>query len=153
MTAIKIELERRPADAVRLWSAVASAHAALDGLLDGDPACPVLGSDAFAVLLPLAQAPDGRMRMHELAERSHLTPSGLTRRIDRLVEDGLVVRDRCGTDRRGAFAVLSPRGLDELGRALPHHTDVLARAISERLEPDAVDRLVDDLESVGAARR
>jgi DNA-binding MarR family transcriptional regulator len=142
-----------PADALRLWSAVASAHAALDELLDADRECPVLGSDAVEVLLPLAEAPDGRLRMHELAMRSHLTPSGLTRRIDRLIDDGLVARDRCGSDRRGAYAVLTERGRVELQQALPYHARILGEMISSRLDAAAVDRLVTDLESLVAARR
>jgi DNA-binding MarR family transcriptional regulator len=153
MIAIETEVERAPVDGIRLWSAVAAAHAALEELLDADGDCPVLGSDAVEVLLPLGEAPEGRLRMHELALRSHLTPSGLTRRIDRLVADGLVERDRCGSDRRGAFAVLSERGREELGRALPHHASILAELISARVEPAVATRLIEDLESLAAAPR
>jgi DNA-binding MarR family transcriptional regulator len=149
----RTELEPGRADALRLWSAVASAHAALDELLDADRDCPVLGSDAVEVLLPLAEAPEGRLRMHELAMRSHLTPSGLTRRIDRLIDDGLVARDRCGSDRRGAYAVLTERGRAELQQALPHHARILGEMIAARLDAAAVDRLIADLESLAAARR
>jgi DNA-binding MarR family transcriptional regulator len=149
----RTEIAHGPADALRLWSAVASAHAALDELLDADRECPVLGSDAVEVLLPLAEAPEGRLRMHELAMRSHLTPSGLTRRIDRLIDDGLVARDRCGSDRRGAYAVLTERGRAELQQALPYHARILGEMISSRLDAAAVDRLVTDLESLAAARR
>jgi DNA-binding MarR family transcriptional regulator len=150
---IEAEIQRGPADVIRLWSAVAAAHAALDELLDADRDCPVLGSDAVEVLLPLAEAPEGRLRMHELATRSHLTPSGLTRRIDRLIDDGLVIRDRCGSDRRGAFAVLTDRGRDELQQALPHHARILGETISGRFGPAVVDRLIKDLESLAAAGR
>jgi DNA-binding MarR family transcriptional regulator len=144
--------ERREVDGIRLWSAIAAAHAALEELVDAEDSCPVLGSDAVEVLLPLAEAPEGRLRMHELALRSHLTPSGLTRRVDRLVTDGLVARDRCGSDRRGAFAVLTQSGRIELDRALPHHAAGLAEAISARLDPVSVDRLIRDLESLVAGR-
>jgi DNA-binding MarR family transcriptional regulator len=147
------EIARGPIDSIRLWSAVASAHAALNELLDADRDCPVLGSDAVEVLLPLAEAPEGRLRMHELAMRSHLTPSGLTRRIDRLIDDGLVARDRCGSDRRGAYAVLTERGRAELEQALPYHARILGEMIAARLDSAAVDGLIADLESLAAARR
>ena len=128
---------------VRLWQAVAAAHAALAVALEADGgACPVLAADAFAVLLSLADEPGQQLRMHELAERSHLTPSGLTRRVDRLESDGLVDRVGCPGDRRGAFAQLTPRGLDELQRALPHHAAVLARYIGPRLDEPEADRLI-----------
>ncbi|MCY7420093.1 MAG: MarR family transcriptional regulator, partial [Chloroflexi bacterium] len=81
---------------LRLWQVLATAHASLVERLDPEAgACAVLGSDAVAVLLPLAGAPDHQLRMHELADVSHLTRSGLTRRIDRLVADGLVARVTC----------------------------------------------------------
>lgn len=128
---------------IRLWQAVASAHAALTLELESDGgACPVLAADAFAVLLSLADEPGQQLRMHELAERSHLTPSGLTRRVDRLESDGLVDRVGCPGDRRGAFAQLTARGLDELQRALPHHAGVLARYVGPRLDEPEADRLI-----------
>ena len=153
MITIERAAKQRPVDGIRLWSAIAAAHAALEELVDADGTCPVLASDAVEVLMPLAEAPDGRLRMHELALRSHLTPSGLTRRVDRLVTDGLVARDRCGSDRRGAFAVLTESGRNELDRALPRHAAILAEAVSARLDPVSVHRLIRGLESLVAGRR
>ena len=128
---------------IRLWQAVAAAHAALTEELDGATGeCPVIAADAFAVLLSLADQPGHQLRMHELAGRSHLTPSGLTRRVDRLETEGLLGRIGCPGDRRGAFAQLTPRGLDELERALPHHAAVLDRYIGERLDATSVADMV-----------
>lgn len=129
---------------IRLWQAVAAAHAALTSELEAEGGtCPVIAADAFAVLVTLAHEPGRQLRMHELAERSHLTPSGLTRRVDRLESDGLVDRVGCPGDRRGAFTRLTERGLDELGRALPHHAAALDRYIASRLdEPEAADLVI-----------
>jgi DNA-binding MarR family transcriptional regulator len=128
---------------IRLWQAIAAAHAALTLELDADgSACPVLAAETFAVLLSLADEPGHRLRMHELAERSHLTPSGLTRRVDRLESDGLLARVGCPGDRRGAFAQLTPRGLEELLRALPHHAAVLERHVAPRLDDSEIKRLM-----------
>ncbi len=128
---------------IRLWQAVAAAHASLTSELEADGGtCPVLAADAFAVLVSLADEPGRQLRMHELAERSHLTPSGLTRRVDRLESDGLVDRVGCPGDRRGAFARLTQRGLDELERAIPHHAAVLDRYIGTRLDEMEADGLV-----------
>jgi DNA-binding MarR family transcriptional regulator len=136
----------RAADALSpslaLWQALEAAHASLGERLDPDGgACQVLGSDAVAVLLPLAEAPDHQLRMHELADRSHLTRSGLTRRIDRLVADGLVARVVCPSDRRGAYAQVTPAGLAELANALPHHVSSLERHIRSRLDASEVETL------------
>ena len=130
-------------DPIRLWQMVAAAHAALTEELDGATGeCPVLAADAFAVLLSLAHEPGHQLRMHELAGRSHLTPSGLTRRVDRLEEEGLLARIGCPGDRRGAFAQLTPRGLEELERALPHHAAVLDRYIGGRVDDPSVAGLI-----------
>src|SRR5450759_4003707 len=78
---------------IRLWQAVAAAHAALILELEADGgACPVLAADAFAVLLSLADEPGHRLRMHDLSGRSHLPPSGLTRPFARLDSVGLLAR-------------------------------------------------------------
>ena len=50
---------------------------------------------SYEVLLVLSNAPDERMRMAELAESVLLSPSGITRLVDRLVSDGLVAKMRC----------------------------------------------------------
>jgi DNA-binding MarR family transcriptional regulator len=133
-----------------LWQALAAAHAVMTERLDPEVGtCAVLGSDSVAVLLPLAEAPDHQLRMHELADRSHLTRSGLTRRVDRLVADGLVMRVVCPSDRRGAYAQVTPAGLAELDDALPHHIESLERSISGALDPSEVVTLTRLLQRLG----
>lgn len=123
--------------ALALWQALTAAHATLVDHLDPEAdACAVVGTDTVAVLLPLSVADERRLRMHELADRSHLTRSGLTRRVDRLVADGLVEREYCDADRRGAYARLTDRGADELAKALPHHVRAIERHLAERLTAD-----------------
>ena len=111
----------------------------------------MLGSDTVAILLPLSAAPEHQLRMNELAERSHLTPSGLTRRIDRLEADALVARQTCPGDRRGAFARLTPKGFEELRRALPHHTQTLQDFVGPRMVDEEITRLAASLERLAAA--
>lgn len=68
---------------------------------------------SYEVLDQLGDAPDGRMRMCDLAESIGLSRSGLTRLVDRLERDGLLGRCSCVHDARGAYACLT-----ETGRAL-----------------------------------
>src|SRR5687767_11095724 len=75
----------------------------------------------YDVLVQLAHAPGRRLRMAELAERVLLSRSGLTRLVDRLVREGLVVRDSCSSDGRGVNAVLTEHGLTRLRAAAPTH--------------------------------
>src|SRR5579883_3677131 len=73
----------------------------------------------YDVLIELYEAPERRLRMYELARRVVLSRSGLTRLVDRLESEGLLVRDRSSTDRRGAYAVITVKGITALRRAWP----------------------------------
>ena len=68
----------------------------------------------YDVLLNLAEAPGGRLRMQELSASVLLSKSGLSRLVDRMVAAGLVRRERCEDDRRGWFAVLTDQGRSAL---------------------------------------
>jgi MarR family 2-MHQ and catechol resistance regulon transcriptional repressor len=80
-----------------------------------------VGGQAFEVLLRLQRSPGGTLRMADLAAQTGLTPSGLTRALDRLVDSGLCVRESCESDRRGSFARLTPTGEQRIGEALTRH--------------------------------
>lgn len=74
---------------------------------------------SFDVLQQLAQAPEHKLRMNDLAVGVLLSRSGLTRLVDRLEREGLVVRNACSSDARGLFAVLTPVGRKRLADAAP----------------------------------
>lgn len=95
-----------------------------------------LSNQSFDVLIRLARSPEGRLRMSELAAQTALTPSGLTRSVDRLERDGLVARQVCPEDRRGAFAVLTGRGREVMDRAIPHHVSHVDEVLEGVLTPD-----------------
>lgn len=88
--------------------------------------------------------------MSELAAQASLTPSGLTRAVDRLHQQGLVTRRSCPDDRRGSFARLTPAGVDLMARTIPEHVtqvdkvldDVFTRAEEAQLA-DLLRRLRD----------
>jgi DNA-binding MarR family transcriptional regulator len=75
----------------------------------------------YDVLLQLAEAPEHRLRMADLAERVLLSRSGLTRLVDRLEAEGLVTRVPFPGDGRGLYTVLTDAGLSRLRRAAPVH--------------------------------
>ncbi|MGH2774053.1 MAG: MarR family winged helix-turn-helix transcriptional regulator [Actinomycetota bacterium] len=77
----------------------------------------------YDVLVQLFSAPDHRLRMNQLASRILLSKSGLTRLIDRMEAEGLVERASSPIDRRGSFAVLTPRGEQIFREAAPVHLD------------------------------
>jgi DNA-binding MarR family transcriptional regulator len=75
----------------------------------------------YDVLLQLAEAPERRLRMAQLADRVLLSRSGLTRLVDRLEAEGLVRREPSPRDARGTYTVLTVAGIDRLRRAVPTH--------------------------------
>ena len=92
----------------------------------------------FDVLINLSEAPGGRLRMQDLAESVILTRSGLTRRIDRLVEAGLVRRDPSPDDRRGAYTSLTEKGRRTLKRVIPSHVRSVERLFRRHLSEQEV---------------
>jgi DNA-binding MarR family transcriptional regulator len=75
----------------------------------------------YEVLALLSEAPDHSLRMTDLAGHLHLSPSGITRRIDGLVRRGLVERKQCPSDRRGSNGVLTAAGWSLLEAAASTH--------------------------------
>ena len=65
----------------------------------------------YDVLWALEEALDRRLRLHELADALVLQRSNLTRLVDRMEQSGLVKRESCDSDRRGAFATITQQGL------------------------------------------
>lgn len=95
-----------------------------------------LSGQSFDVLVRLARTPGGQLRMSELAAQTSLTPSGLTRSVDRLHQQGLVDRRTCPEDRRGTFAVLTPAGRELMARALPEHAAHVGEVVGDLFTPD-----------------
>jgi DNA-binding MarR family transcriptional regulator len=129
------------------WRGLLRVHAELE-------AAHGLPLSSYDVLIYLQSAPEKRLRMAELADSVLLSRSGVTRMVDRLEREGLIVRDTCSSDGRGCFAVLTGDGEAMLARARPAHlAGVRARFLSrfsdeelatlagfwERIRPGAAD--------------
>jgi DNA-binding MarR family transcriptional regulator len=114
----------------------------------------------FDVLVLLADAPDGRVRMNELSESVLLSKSGVTRLVDRMEKAGLVTRGACAADRRVVYAVITHKGRAAFRRAAPvafrgveehfarHLTPSEERALTSLLR-----RVLGDVERSGRSRQ
>jgi DNA-binding MarR family transcriptional regulator len=89
----------------------------------------------FGVLLRVGRSPGGQLRMADLAAQVALSPSGLTRAVDRMEEAGLVARVSCPSDRRGAFVKLTEVGRERLQTILPEHLTHLEESFTGLLSP------------------
>src|SRR5215212_8651352 len=104
------------------WRGLLRVHAALVRELDAElDAAHGLPLSSYDVLIYLRAAPGKRLRMAELADSVLLSRSGVTRLVDRLEREGLIVRDACSSDGRGLYAVLTDEGEQLLARARPTH--------------------------------
>lgn len=92
-----------------------------------------LAVSQYEVLMFLADAPDRKLRMSEIADRVLLSRSGLTRLIDRLVQLGYVTRCAAENDGRGAFAELTDTGLEKLRAARRTHREGVRQFFLDRL--------------------
>jgi DNA-binding MarR family transcriptional regulator len=83
----------------------------------------------------------GRLRMSELADSVLLSPSGVSRLVDRLVGDGLLERRPCGADGRAVYAAITDRGRALVAEAGPTYSAVLRRLFIDRYTPEEYERL------------
>ncbi len=123
------------AEELAAWRGFLRAHAALTRALDAELLREHgLPLSSYEVLLFLAEAPRGQMRMSELAEGVLLSRSGLTRLVDRLERDGFLRRVRCEEDARGWFAAITPRGRKLFAQARKTHLNGVRERYLSRFE-------------------
>ena len=95
----------------------------------------------YQILAMLSEAPDGRMRMSELARVTSTSTSRLSHAVAALEERGWVVRTSCETDRRGQLAELTTAGRRELERTAPGHVAEVRRRIFDVLDDGVLAQL------------
>ncbi len=134
------------------WGALTRTHAAVaqrlqDALAQAEyPPLPW-----YEVLETVAEAPEERLKMGDLAEALVMTRGGLTKLVDRLVKAGLLERTYCETDRRVSYATLCPAGRELLDEMRPVLTAELAAAFSAKLSNAQAEQLRETLEVVRAS--
>jgi DNA-binding MarR family transcriptional regulator len=116
------------------WRSMLRAHATLMRRLDTDlEQATGLALADFDVLAQLAEA-HGALRMTELAERALISRSGMSRRVARLADEGLLRRDRAGTDGRGVVVALTQAGIARLAETAPVHAHGICKLFVAKLD-------------------
>jgi DNA-binding MarR family transcriptional regulator len=140
-------------DEMRAWRSLVEVFAEVRAALERDLEEQFdLTEGDYGVLVVLSEAPDRRLRMCDLAARLHLTPGGLTRRIDGLVARELVAREPSVDDRRVVLAALTDEGLALLERAAPVHVAGVRRQLLDHLSDQQVRAVADAFEAVRRGR-
>jgi DNA-binding MarR family transcriptional regulator len=102
----------------------------------------------FDVLVALTDRPDVRIRVLELAEALQWEKSRLSHHLARMERRGLIERQDCVDDARGAFVVLTDEGRRAIERAAPAHVETVRTLVFDGLDPDQIDTLADIAEGV-----
>jgi DNA-binding MarR family transcriptional regulator len=130
--------------ALQAWRGFLLSHAAITRELDADlVARHGLTSRDYEVLLFLAAEPDRRLAMSELAKRTMLTRSGVTRLVDGLAASGLVARVSCPSDARVSYCELTDAGHKRLREAGHTHIEGIRDAFLSHFSEDEVAHLAD----------
>jgi DNA-binding MarR family transcriptional regulator len=131
------------------WNALCRTHAALhnrlqEALADADlPPLPW-----YEVLATIADVPEQKIKMGELAEALVISRGGLTKLVDRLVKAGLLARTLCETDRRVSYATLLPAGAELLDEMRPVVRKELEETFAANITVRQAEELRDSLDRV-----
>ena len=135
------------------WAALLAAQAILLEMIEKRLAAAGLPPLAwYDVLWELEKADGGRLRMHELAQRVVVSRSNVTRLADRLEAAGLIAREACADDRRGAYCVLTAAGRAMRRRMWPVYASEIEALWSSHLTRSEGRMIGDALRRIVAAR-
>lgn len=100
----------------------------------------------YGCLLLLSRAGDDGMRRIDLANELQLSPSGITRLLDRLEDQGFVAKGECASDARVSYAILTDAGLVKVKDAYREHVDAVDRRVGAVLSEEEIQTLSELLE-------
>jgi DNA-binding MarR family transcriptional regulator len=130
------------------WHSLLQAHATLMRQLAIDLERETgLALADFDVLAQLSAA-GGELRMTELAARALISRSGMTRRVARLVDEGLVDRRTTGADGRGVVVALTDVGMNRLAETAPVHVRGVSELFVAKLDDQELAALKSALDKV-----
>ncbi len=107
-----------------------------------------LSSQDYAVLVMLTDQPDGRARLYQIADALGWEKSRLSHHINRMEKRGLVSKQRCSEDGRGADVVVTPGGREAIEEAAPGHVADVRELFVERLTEDQLESMAAIAEAV-----
>ncbi|QES46787.1 MarR family transcriptional regulator [Streptomyces venezuelae] len=139
---------------MRAWKGFLAASALLNRRLDQQLRVDSgLSHPQYEILVRLSAAPDGELRMTELADALINTKSGLSYQVTQLEKAGLVRRRTCPSDVRGVFAVLTEAGRAQLVDAAPGHVEAVRNLLIDVLSPEQLTAIADGLGEVSRRLR
>ena len=127
---------------VKAWGRLMRAQRSLLERVEGDlkrAGLPPLSW--YDVLLELNRMEEGRLRQFEIGGKVLLSKHNLSRLLDRLEDEGMVKRQSCKEDRRGAHVVITRAGRALLKRMWPVYEHAIAEYFGRLLSEEEAERL------------
>lgn len=123
-------------DQQRIWRSFLLGNARLFERLDAELRQFGIDLPEYEILVAVSEAPEGRIRMSELADKVHQSRSRLTHTVTRMEKARLIERTTFPSDRRGVWAQLTDTGLELLKSAAPEHVAAVRRNFVEAAGPE-----------------
>jgi DNA-binding MarR family transcriptional regulator len=128
----------------RSWRAFVRVNQKLTARLGSDlQAQSKLSGADFAILVALTDDSEGKLRFQELAKAIEWEQSRLSHQIARMIKRGLVAREECAEDGRGAFVAITAQGRKVIEAAAPKHVATVRRLVVDALSPEEFQTLGD----------
>jgi DNA-binding MarR family transcriptional regulator len=128
----------------RSWRAFVRLNQKLTARLGSDlQAQSKLSGADFAILVALTDEANGRLRFQELAKAIEWEQSRLSHQIARMIKRGLLAREECAEDGRGAFVAITAEGRKVIEAAAPKHVTTVRRLVVDALSPEEFQTLGD----------
>jgi DNA-binding MarR family transcriptional regulator len=136
-------------DEDRAWRGYRRLHALLDLQINRDLARDSgLSEPDYDVLSNLSETAGHRQRLSDLAAHMRWSKSRLSHHITRMQQRGLVTREDCAADGRGAFVALTRQGLHAIETAAPGHVASVRRHFIDLLSTEQIAALGDITQTV-----
>jgi DNA-binding MarR family transcriptional regulator len=137
---------------LRWWRALQLMQMRLEAALARELAADTgLSYPDYVVLVSLTAQPDGRMRLFELGHALGWEKSRLSHHLVRMGARGLVDKEPCDEDRRGAYVVVTPQGRTAIEAAAPGHVDAVRRLFLDQVTAEQLETIGSAAEAVLAA--
>ncbi|WP_245791652.1 MarR family winged helix-turn-helix transcriptional regulator [Actinacidiphila rubida] len=107
-----------------------------------------LSGAEYPVLAELSRVPGGRLRILELTKVLGWEKSRVSHQLKRMVQRGLLARDECAEDGRGAYVMVTPAGRAAIEAAAPRHVEDVRRLLLDHLTPGQVAMLAEISETI-----
>ncbi len=133
---------------LQAWRRFTIMHMQLTGRLGQELAADGLSFQDYSILAALSDATDERERAFSLGHKLGWEKSRLSHHITRMVARGLVTRERCPTDQRGSFVVMTEAGRAAMVQAAPGHVTAVRRYFIDQLTPEQILTIDDVSEAV-----